>query len=324
MPDDPLVWRAKWIAYAYDPREDIGVFGFRRKLELDHVPASLKVCVSADQRYKLYVNGQFVGFGPQRGDPTHWFFETYDLAPFLKVGENWIAALVWNFGRWAPMAQMSARTGFVLDCGIRIAEGGLNPDGSSEDQSASHAPNPQSAIRNPQSDISTPGGWQVLRLENWSFEMLHSHDPNYYIDVGPGEVIDFRGAPWGWRTGGDSLPPAAGQEAPRRRRGVGGKGVVGWREPHVVCQAEERGAGGGGTPWMLVPRSIPAMRYEPWEGASTARHGFEGDAEPEGAPRKGRQGAKEAAPGAPFPVSLEPGKPLLLDYGELICAKPRI
>ena len=55
-----------------------------------------------------------MGAGPGRGDPEHWRFETYDLAPLLKPGPNVIAATVWNFGLAAPMAQMTRRTGFLL------------------------------------------------------------------------------------------------------------------------------------------------------------------------------------------------------------------
>lgn len=134
----------RWISLAPHPQEDLGVFAFRRRLELAEVPESLEFAISADQRYKLFLNGKLIGFGPQRGDLQHWFFDTYDLAPFLKPGSNSLVALVWNFGRWAPMAQISARTGFVA--------------WSSD----------------PQFDLDTPGQWEVARVSEWSFEMMHS------------------------------------------------------------------------------------------------------------------------------------------------------
>jgi len=306
---DPLVWDAKWISLSPDPREDLGVFGFRRRIELDEVPQELLVRVSADQRYKLYVNGELVGFGPQRGDPQHWFYETYDLAPFLQVGENWIAALVWNFGRWAPMAQMSARTGFVLE-----GKG-----------------------------LSTPDGWQVLRLESWGFDMLHSHHLDWYIDVGPGEIIDLRGAPWGWRTGDDGWPEQEDVQIPeeaqvvasdpfphaRARPGASEPNQpelsdpavpshnevpsAAWRAPNVVCHAEDRGATGGGTPWMLIPRSIPPMEYRIRAVMPKVRHGFLGDPSPGGEETELRK-----------PWSLAVGARVLLDFGELLCAYPRL
>ena len=37
------------------------------------------------------------------------------LAPLLKPGENVITATVWNWGVYAPVAQMSDRTAFLLE-----------------------------------------------------------------------------------------------------------------------------------------------------------------------------------------------------------------
>ena len=68
-------------------------------MRLPAVPDSLPVQVSADNRYKLFVNGQLVSLGPARGDITHWKFVTVDLAPFLKPGSNCVTAQVWNKGK---------------------------------------------------------------------------------------------------------------------------------------------------------------------------------------------------------------------------------
>jgi alpha-L-rhamnosidase len=266
-------WNAHWISLSYDPREDLGVFGFRKRVELVSARGSAKVRVSADQRYKLYVNGQFVGFGPQRGDELHWFYETYDLAPFLKAGPNWVAALVWNFGRWAPMAQHTARAGFVLE-GLPGQEGGAEA-----------------------AALSTNESWQVARLSNWSFDMMHSEDMNFYIDIGPGEIVDFRGAPWGWRTGEDE------------------KGLADWRKPNLVCRAEERGTMGGMTPWALIPRSLPPMLYDERPQPPVVRRGFLGDSDAPGTPDKSDL-AEE--------MLLEVGRKYLFDYGELMTAYPRL
>ena len=298
-------WDAKWIGYAYDPREDLGVFAFRRRLDLASVPSELRINVSADQRYKLFVNGEQVIFGPQRGDPNHWFFETVDLAPFLVKGTNWIVAVVWNFGWMSPMAQMSAgRTAFVL-----------------EDLSEPTA--------------STPDSWEVMKIEGWGFDMMHRGVGEFYIDVGPGEIIDARAIPWGFLTG-ERSPRSPGSEMPL------------WQPPHVICRAEERGAGGGGTPWMLIPRSIPPMEYLLREAPPQLRKDFDTSAEPaerkmpvgeqtapvlEGrwevpkadslSPAPGERGLGGEVPLA-FPFSLESGSPILLDYEEIICAFPRL
>lgn len=269
MPELPSgAWSAQWISLSSDPREELGVFAFRRAFDLTEIPATLPVRVSADQRYKLYVNGQFVGFGPQRGDVLHWFYDTYDLAPHLKKGKNWIAALVWNFGRRAPMAQHSARTGFVLE-----------------------------SLRTEYATVNTPTEWSVTRLSNWTFDMMHSDDMHFYIDIGPGEVMDFRGAPWGWRTGED------------------GKGLADWRKPHQICRAEERGTKGGMTPWSMVPRSIPPMLYASRAKPPVVRRGFKGDSDRADFPDRSDLDKD---------LSLELGRKYLFDYGELLCAYPRL
>jgi len=96
------------------PGDSFTVFHARRTFDLSSVPARFVVHVSADNRYRLYVNGVQVSSGPQRSDVTHWRYETLDLAPHLRAGRNVIAALVWNWGAARPVAQHSNRTGFLL------------------------------------------------------------------------------------------------------------------------------------------------------------------------------------------------------------------
>ena len=102
------------IACADAPERDPGVYRFRKVLALAEKPERFVVHVSADQRFVLHANGRRVGVGPARGDMHHWRFETFDLAPFLHAGDNLLAATVWNFGTQAPSAQITDRTGFLV------------------------------------------------------------------------------------------------------------------------------------------------------------------------------------------------------------------
>nr|WP_067053175.1 alpha-L-rhamnosidase C-terminal domain-containing protein [Mucilaginibacter sp. L294] len=107
-------WNAEWIAATGDNGADYGVFYFRKNVDLVTKPSKFMVHVSADNRYKLYINGTLVSLGPARGDTYFWNYETVDIAPYLSAGKNTIAALVWNEAQYSPAAQISLRTGFIL------------------------------------------------------------------------------------------------------------------------------------------------------------------------------------------------------------------
>ena len=169
-------WKAAWITHPTAPLREPVVLHFRHTLELAAVPSSYPVRVSADNRFVLYVNGRRVGDGPARGDLAHWRYERFDLAPFLQAGNNLITATVWNFGLYAPVAQMSDRTAFLLES---------EADGANS--------------------ISTPKGWLVevepgqKALDRSTVSLLT------YMAAGPGEEIDAASYDWNWNT-----PSAAG------------------------------------------------------------------------------------------------------------------
>ena len=105
---------APWISPPGATGSEFGVFHFRRVFELERSHRRFVVHVSADNRYRLFVNGEQVSSGPQRSDLMHWRYETVDLAPHLRAGRNVLAALVWNWGAERPVAQFSRRTAFLL------------------------------------------------------------------------------------------------------------------------------------------------------------------------------------------------------------------
>ena len=160
-------WHAHWIACPDAPEKDVGVFYFRKEITLASVPAHFWVHVSADNRFLLHVDGRYAGEGPARGDLFHWRFETIDLAPLLKTGKNVLAATVWNFGTRAPVAQMTNRTGFMLQ-GDTAAEEVANTDAS----------------------------WQVKQEKGRG--LAATNGVAGYYAAGPGETVDGRAADWDW------------------------------------------------------------------------------------------------------------------------------
>jgi alpha-L-rhamnosidase len=122
-------WDAFWIAVPNAPLHDYGVYYFRKTFSLDQKPSSFIIHVSADNRYKLYVNDTMVSFGPARSDIYNWKYETVDIAPYLQQGKNLLAAVVWNFGEERQEAQISWQTAFILQ-GNSAKEKMINTDAS--------------------------------------------------------------------------------------------------------------------------------------------------------------------------------------------------
>jgi len=108
-------WHAQWIVSPRAPGRDAVVLHFRKIFELSEFPKRFVVRVSADSQFVLSVNQREIGRGPALSDLAHWRYETYDLAGFLRPGQNEIAATVWNFGTLSPLAQISDRSAFVLE-----------------------------------------------------------------------------------------------------------------------------------------------------------------------------------------------------------------
>ncbi|MFN3849635.1 MAG: alpha-L-rhamnosidase N-terminal domain-containing protein [Spirosomataceae bacterium] len=122
-------WHAQWITVPNTTNDGYGVYLFRKTIELSSKPSKYQIHVSADNRYKLYINEKLVSLGPARGDIEHWNYETVDIAPYLKSGKNIVAAQVWNEGEFKPEAQITFRTAFILQ-GTSSAESAVNTNNS--------------------------------------------------------------------------------------------------------------------------------------------------------------------------------------------------
>ena len=56
--------------------------------------AKLLLDVSANSRYRLWINGTAVQSGPCRGDRYRHYYETIDVSEYLRPGKNVLAAQV--------------------------------------------------------------------------------------------------------------------------------------------------------------------------------------------------------------------------------------
>jgi len=164
-------WKAQWITHPTESTLDYGVFLFRKTFILSKLPSEFVIHVSADNRYRLYVNGKYVCYGPSIGDINHYRYETVDIAKFLIKGKNCISAEVVNFGEYRRAAQQTFQTAFILQCDDISADLNINT-GLSD--------------------------WKVVKNAAYNCIPFTSDSLKAYYAAGPGERINANLYPWGW------------------------------------------------------------------------------------------------------------------------------
>lgn len=131
---------------------------FRRAFTLSGVTTRARLHLFADTRYRLHVNGQLAAYGPARFLPNAPEFDTVDLLPFLRAGENILTVEINSVGTYNYEAAPS-RGGFIAWGEI------VGPDGAV--------------------DLSTPGAWLARRSTAWD-----EWAPPYSFAQGPIEILD--------------------------------------------------------------------------------------------------------------------------------------
>jgi alpha-L-rhamnosidase len=109
-------WSANWIWQTADGPQNTWMC-FRKTVTLASAPASAPVRIAADSKYWLWINGELIVFEGQlkRGLPSGTYYDSLNLAPYLKAGNNTVAALVWYWGKNGMSHRSSGRGGFVFD-----------------------------------------------------------------------------------------------------------------------------------------------------------------------------------------------------------------
>ena len=73
-------------------------FYFRKEYDFSELPLRAVAQLFADGRYKLFVNGKFLGRGPTRASAVFPRYDEYDIKPFLQKGRNAVAILALSYG----------------------------------------------------------------------------------------------------------------------------------------------------------------------------------------------------------------------------------
>ena len=117
-------WKAKWIWDKENLTEKNVWMCFNKRVKLDKIPEELVAHISADSKYWLYINGETVVYegSVKRGpDKNSGYYDSIDIAPYLKKGENSICALVWFWDNETSYSYSSSgQGGFIFEA---IGEG---------------------------------------------------------------------------------------------------------------------------------------------------------------------------------------------------------
>jgi hypothetical protein len=165
-------WKARWISLPENELPRYAVVQARNEIEFQNIPEELLIDVSAVIRYKLFVNGKYIGQGPANNDLKHYSYDSYDLAPHLQKGKNVIGLTVFSLGEMNPLR--------YHDLGLRFIVRTENTEF--------------------ERTINTGTG-------SWKLMVNAAHQPTYrgrdfeiygYFAMGGGEAISGNQYPWGW------------------------------------------------------------------------------------------------------------------------------
>ena len=116
------IWTDDW---GVEDAREVRLVRFRTSVSVESIPTELWLICSADTRYKLYINGTLVQFGPAKGDDKVRYFDRVNLTPWLGVGENIMAVEVLRYPT-APLYDSnhslfrSETPGLYVDCALPL------------------------------------------------------------------------------------------------------------------------------------------------------------------------------------------------------------
>ena len=156
-------WSAGWIWCEGESRPRNFYLHARKTFKLDNKPDTATLRITADSRYKLFVNGNYVGRGPVPSDPHRLSYDTYDISALLNKGKNVIAVLVHHFGQ-GTYSYIPGRAALICEADI---------DGDTK--------------------IVTDETWKVLPAAEWT-----SQGARINRRLGYQEIYDASLEPEGW------------------------------------------------------------------------------------------------------------------------------
>lgn len=143
------------------------LYYFRKKFTFER-PKSAKIHITADSRYKLWINGKMASFGPYKGTQHNQYYNTVDITEFLKSGENEFFAEVLQLAsdkdvmrhHFLSSVPRTGNLAFLLWGFVQCAEERI--------------------------EIKTDGSWECAKEENMQFIV-----PDYAYYTGIGEHLTY-------------------------------------------------------------------------------------------------------------------------------------
>jgi len=161
----PGPWQAQWI-WTADGNPAVAMF--RKEVDLAAAPQSVRAWLTADAKYRLYINGRLVSRGPVDqgrdyfgGGTHHWFYDCRDLTAYFVAGRNVIAAEV--FREWPINFTVSQAPGFLFEA--ELTAGGrtttLRSGADWRGRSAAQFPTASTYV-----PAKEPAGWRMSGFDD--------------------------------------------------------------------------------------------------------------------------------------------------------------
>lgn len=112
-------WDVQWVWLPGESNKPFQRCFFRMDFELEQI-GLLKLHLSADSRYKLYISGQLLGVGPAAGEPFHYHYDSFGFDRMIKLAPRKyeLVVEVLSFGKNGPLNEMHTRGGLMVHGGI--------------------------------------------------------------------------------------------------------------------------------------------------------------------------------------------------------------
>jgi len=137
-----MEFRALWIWHPPLANMNNLYVHARREFGLGAVPPQAAVLVTAESLYRLMINGETIGRGPNPSDPSRYYFDVHDVAAHPNAGQNVIAVTCYNCGPETSgiIGQNWGRGGLLLELRESRDGGAL---------------------------VTTDGSWRVIQAPEW-------------------------------------------------------------------------------------------------------------------------------------------------------------